>query len=72
MIQETPPGRTRTVLTSRARKSSDTEPLSCVLCRSGQEPVVVNLDLPNVEPNPEKVEWIDNIHPGSQGEDESR
>src|ERR1700716_3843201 len=32
----------------------DTEPLSCVLCRSGQEPVVVNLDLPNVEPNPEK------------------
>ena len=32
--------------------ASDDEPLSCVLCRSGQEPVVVNLDLPNVEPNP--------------------
>jgi uncharacterized RmlC-like cupin family protein len=42
--------------------ASDTEPLSCVLCRSGQEPVVVNLDLPNVEPNPENVPWIDNIH----------
>ena len=39
------------------------EPLSCVLCRSGQEPVVVNLDLPNVEPNPEEVHWVDNIHP---------
>ena len=38
------------------------EPLSCVLCRSGQEPVVVNLDLPNVEPNPEEVHWVDNIH----------
>src|SRR5437762_6061343 len=29
--------------------ASDTEPLSCVLCRSGQEPVVVNLDIPVVE-----------------------
>ena len=43
--------------------ASDAEPLSCVLCRSGQDPVVVNLDLPNVEPNPENVEWVDNIHP---------
>src|SRR5512146_888075 len=43
--------------------ASDAEPLSCVLCRSGQEPVVVNLDLPNVEPNPENVPWVDNIHP---------
>ena len=33
--------------------ASDEEPLSCVLVRSGQEPVVVNLDLPSVEPNPE-------------------
>jgi hypothetical protein len=24
---------------------------------------VVNLDLPNVEPNPEEVHWVDNIHP---------
>ena len=39
------------------------EPLSCVLVRSGQEPVVVNLDLPNVESNPEEVHWVDNIHP---------
>ena len=44
--------------------ASDTEPLSCVLCRSGQEPVVVNLDLPTVEPNPENGPWVDNIHPG--------
>lgn len=43
--------------------ASETEALSCVLCRSGQEPVVVNLDLPNVEANPEEVYWVDNIHP---------
>ena len=43
--------------------ASDDEPLSCVLVRSGQEPVVVNLDLPAVEPNPENVHWVDNIHP---------
>src|SRR5882672_10350613 len=41
---------------------SDTEPLSCVLCRSGQEPVVVNLDIPVAE-KPEEVHWVDNIHP---------
>ena len=44
--------------------ASDDEPLSCVLCRSGREPVVVNLDIPNVEPNPERVDWIDDIHAG--------
>ena len=37
-------------------------PLSCVVVRSGQEPVVVNLDLADVEPNPERVHWIDDIH----------
>ena len=42
--------------------ASDAEPLSCVLVRSGQEPVVVNLDLPNIEPNPEEVHWVDDIH----------
>lgn len=42
--------------------ASDEEPLSCVLVRSGQEPVVVNLDIPVVE-KPETVHWIDNIHP---------
>ncbi len=47
--------------------ASDEEPLSCVLCRSGQEPVVVNLDLANVEPNPEQVHWVDNIHPPPKG-----
>jgi len=42
--------------------ASDDGPLSCVLVRSGQEPVVVNLDLPNVEANPEQVHWVDDIH----------
>jgi uncharacterized RmlC-like cupin family protein len=42
--------------------ASDTEPLSCVLCRSGQEPVVVNLDISFAE-QPEEVHWVDNIHP---------
>ena len=37
------------------------EPLDCVLVRSGQEPVVVNLDIPAVE-TPEEVRWIDSIH----------
>src|ERR1700752_2627654 len=41
--------------------SPDT-PLSCVVVRSGQEPVVVNLDLPQVEPNPEQIHWVDDIH----------
>jgi uncharacterized RmlC-like cupin family protein len=36
--------------------------LSCVVARSGQEPIVVNLDLPDVEPNPEQVHWVDDIH----------
>jgi uncharacterized RmlC-like cupin family protein len=43
--------------------ASDDAPLSCVLVRSGQVPVVVNLDIPAVEPNPEQVHWVDNIHP---------
>ena len=38
------------------------ESLSCVLARSGQEPVVVNLDLVDVEPNPQQVHWVDDIH----------
>lgn len=37
------------------------QPLVCVLARSGQEPVVVNLDIPAVEP-PEEVFWVDPIH----------
>jgi 2-haloalkanoic acid dehalogenase type II len=41
--------------------ASREEALECVLVRSGQEPVVVNLDLAPVEP-PEEVKWIDSIH----------
>jgi len=37
------------------------EPLECILVRSGQEPVVVNLDIEPVE-KPESVAWIDPIH----------
>src|SRR5204862_5865126 len=37
-------------------------PLSCVVVRSGQEPVVVNLELDEGEPNPEEVHWVDDIH----------
>jgi uncharacterized RmlC-like cupin family protein len=36
--------------------------LSCVVVRSGQEPVVVNLDLPDVVDEPERVRWVDDIH----------
>ncbi len=38
------------------------QPLDCVLVRSGQDPVVVNLDIEPVEP-PEDVPWVDSIHP---------
>jgi len=37
------------------------EPLECVLVRSGQEPVVVNLDITPVE-DPEEVHWVDDVH----------
>jgi uncharacterized RmlC-like cupin family protein len=37
------------------------EALSCVLVRSGQEPVVVNLEIAPAEP-PEEVYWVDDIH----------
>jgi uncharacterized RmlC-like cupin family protein len=37
-------------------------PLHCVLVRSDQEPVVVNLEIPAVE-EPEEVRWVDPIHP---------
>ena len=42
--------------------ASPTESLECVLVRSGQEPVVVNLDIPAVEA-PEQVRWVDDVHP---------
>ena len=42
--------------------ANENEALECVLLRSGQDPVVVNLDIAVVE-NPEAVYWVDNIHP---------
>ena len=41
--------------------ASDDEPLSCVLVRSDQEPVVVNLNIDPVE-KPEAVHWIGPNH----------
>ena len=41
--------------------ASTSEPLECVLVRSNQEPVVVNLDIPVEEP-PEGLYWVDPIH----------
>ena len=41
--------------------ASSEEPLECVLVRSDQDPVVVNLDIEPVE-KPESVPWIDPIH----------
>jgi len=38
------------------------EVLSCVVMRSGQEPIVANLDIEPAEP-PEEVYWVDPIHP---------
>jgi len=42
--------------------ASTDEPLACVIVRSGQEPIVVNLDIPTIEP-PEEVRWIEPGHP---------
>lgn len=42
--------------------ASDEEPLSCVLVRSDQEPVVVNVDIDPAE-KPEAVHWIGPNHP---------
>src|SRR6516165_7579135 len=36
--------------------ASPDAPLSCVVVRSDQEPVVVNLDLPDIEADPEQVQ----------------
>ena len=41
--------------------ASTDEPLECVLVRSDNEAVVVNLDIEPVE-KPETVAWIDSIH----------
>ena len=36
-------------------------PLECVVVRSGQEPIVVNLDVESIEP-PEEIVWSDPSH----------
>ena len=41
--------------------ASADEPLECVVIRSGNEAVVVNLDIAPVE-KPETVAWVDPIH----------
>lgn len=41
--------------------ASSDETLECVLVRSGQDPVVVNLDIEPAE-KPENVAWVDPIH----------
>ena len=41
--------------------ASRDEPLECVLVRSDQEAVVINLDIDPVE-KPEAVRWVDDIH----------
>lgn len=42
--------------------ASPDDPLECVIVRSGQEPIVVNLDIATIEP-PEEVRWIEPGHP---------
>jgi uncharacterized RmlC-like cupin family protein len=46
--------------------ASTDAPLSCVVVRSDQEAVVINLDLEPVE-RPESVFWVDPIHRPPQG-----
>ena len=41
--------------------ASEQEPLECVLVRSDNEAVVINLDIAAVE-QPEEVHWVDPIH----------
>jgi uncharacterized RmlC-like cupin family protein len=40
----------------------DDQPLECVITRSGQDPIVVNLDIDGVI-DPEQVRWTDPAHP---------
>jgi len=50
--------------TSRTRRSTRWPTRRCPACslRSGQEPVVVNLDLPDAADEPERVRWVDDLH----------
>ena len=51
--------------------ASREQALECIVVRSGQEPVVVNLDIAAVEP-PEAVRWVDPGHPAAEQEGEPR
>ena len=42
--------------------ASDTEPLECVLVRSDNEAIAINIDIDPVE-KPETVYWVDPTHP---------
>jgi uncharacterized RmlC-like cupin family protein len=42
--------------------NAGSEPLSCVLVRSGMEPVVVNLPQLHATETPQEVQWIDDLH----------
>ena len=42
--------------------ASDTEPLECVLVRSDNEAVAINIDIEPAE-KPETVYWVDPTHP---------
>ena len=42
--------------------ASPSEELECVIVRSGQVPVVVNLDIPTTAEPPEGVRWVDPLH----------
>jgi uncharacterized RmlC-like cupin family protein len=44
--------------------ASSDEPLTCVVVRSDQEPIVINLAIKTVE-EPEEVFWVDPHHPRS-------
>lgn len=42
--------------------ANENEALACVVVRSDQAPVVVNLDIPAVE-EPQEIHWVDSGHP---------
>ena len=48
--------------------ANSAEPLECILVRSDQAPVVVNLDIPVVE-DPGETLWIDPIHADIESRD---
>jgi hypothetical protein len=43
----------------------DDQPLECVVTRSGQDPIVINLDIEGGV-QPEHVTWTDPAHPADQ------